>query len=961
MPTFYPGQEDYIAQLNLLPTASGANTWTQPQTIDVNSASAALTVKQAGAGASLVVTGTGGAEVARVAPGGTVTLGGTSAAPVFAVVAAGSSVNYWRATGGAAGNAEAPIFEVTGADTNIYANLTLKGSAEFRFKTNAGSAEQLRVSHIANAVNYFSLRGGATAAAPTVVAQGTDTTITNVYQTKGVGQHTFATGGGAPQFVVANVTSSVNYVTAYGGATGVGTQLNSNGTDANITSFYNSKATGSHQFWTGGGLQVLFVNVASAVNYAQLGGGTTGVGPTLSAQGASTDLHLYYQSKATGAHQFHTGGGMQLQVAHVASAVNYHHFYGNSTANPVGHQAAGSDTNINSQIVSKGTGWVGFYTGGGAQGYFANTANAVNYHWITGSATGVGIGLMAGGSDPNINHGITSKGTAGVSISTNSWANPVAFFGNVASAVNYATFGGAPASGFSVLAGVEGTSADIQLLHHTKGTYGHVFRTNGSAGQTQFAIPHTAGAVNNLTATGAATGAFPQLASTGTDAAVPMWFVSKGTGGHYFGTSGGTQLLVAHNTSTDYLQVSGGAGSSFLSSYGASASVNNIYGVKSNGYHRFDTTGTGGNTQFLIAHTASAVNYVQVTGSATTISPVLSTQGSDVNVGPWYSSKGNASHSFASGSGGLQFVVAHYASAVNYLSVNGASTTVWPAMAAAGSDINVGFEHRTKGTAGHNFTTNGGVLQFNVAHTASAVNYFQVFGAAAGLSPVKSVAGSDAIIGTILQSKGDGGHRFTTTGSQLNQFTVSSTASSVNWINATGAATTAWPSFTVQGSDTNVGALFQAKGASGLTFLVNGGAQFYVGSSASTVNYLQAKGSATANLPDVSVQGTDTNISLSHTTKGTGSHQFYTGGGYQVQITDVVSAVNRLYMRGSATGNACRIGILGTDANVDFELLPRGSGYLMFGTWTSNADAAVNGYVTIKDAGGTIRKLATIA
>ena len=34
---------------------------------------------------------------------------------------------------------------------------------------------------------------------------------------------------------------------------------------------------------------------------------------------------------------------------------------------------------------------------------------------------------------------------------------------------------------------------------------------------------------------------------------------------------------------------------------------------------------------------------------------------------------------------------------------------------------------------------------------------------------------------------------------------------------------------------------------------------------------------------------------------------------------------------------------------------------LRFGAWTSNADAAVNGYVTIKDAGGTVRKLATIA
>lgn len=37
------------------------------------------------------------------------------------------------------------------------------------------------------------------------------------------------------------------------------------------------------------------------------------------------------------------------------------------------------------------------------------------------------------------------------------------------------------------------------------------------------------------------------------------------------------------------------------------------------------------------------------------------------------------------------------------------------------------------------------------------------------------------------------------------------------------------------------------------------------------------------------------------------------------------------------------------------------SGTMRYGTWSSNADAAVNGYVTITDDGGTTRKLATIA
>lgn len=38
-----------------------------------------------------------------------------------------------------------------------------------------------------------------------------------------------------------------------------------------------------------------------------------------------------------------------------------------------------------------------------------------------------------------------------------------------------------------------------------------------------------------------------------------------------------------------------------------------------------------------------------------------------------------------------------------------------------------------------------------------------------------------------------------------------------------------------------------------------------------------------------------------------------------------------------------------------------GSGVLKFGTHTSSSDADVSGYVTIKDSGGTSRKLAVIS
>lgn len=52
---------------------------------------------------------------------------------------------------------------------------------------------------------------------------------------------------------------------------------------------------------------------------------------------------------------------------------------------------------------------------------------------------------------------------------------------------------------------------------------------------------------------------------------------------------------------------------------------------------------------------------------------------------------------------------------------------------------------------------------------------------------------------------------------------------------------------------------------------------------------------------------------------------------------------------------------VGTDTNIDLQLTPKGTGRVRFGTLTANADAPVTGYITIKDAGGTERKLAVIA
>jgi hypothetical protein len=97
--------------------------------------------------------------------------------------------------------------------------------------------------------------------------------------------------------------------------------------------------------------------------------------------------------------------------------------------------------------------------------------------------------------------------------------------------------------------------------------------------------------------------------------------------------------------------------------------------------------------------------------------------------------------------------------------------------------------------------------------------------------------------------------------------------------------------------------------------------------------------------------------------KGTENFVFATSAGTAAQflIAHTASAVNYLQVTGGATGNAATMSAAGSDTNIDLALTPKGTGNVRFGTLTANADAPITGYITIKDAGGTTRKLAIIA
>jgi hypothetical protein len=132
------------------------------------------------------------------------------------------------------------------------------------------------------------------------------------------------------------------------------------------------------------------------------------------------------------------------------------------------------------------------------------------------------------------------------------------------------------------------------------------------------------------------------------------------------------------------------------------------------------------------------------------------------------------------------------------------------------------------------------------------------------------------------------------------------------------------------------------------------------------VNYPVLENATTGNLPVFRFLGSDANVGAQFVTQGLGAVRFASAGSGnndEFRVGGVNSApVNYAHAYGSNSGSGLAVmEAKGTDTNVSLRLLTKGTGTVSFGSFTSNADTAVTGYILITDAAGNQRKLATIA
>jgi hypothetical protein len=675
---------------------------------------------------------------------------------------------------------------------------------------------------------------------------------------------------------------------------------------------------------------------ASAANYLLGRGQISGNNPSLRSAGSDTNVSLLLGSQNAGNIRFLTNSlnDEQLRVSHTASAVNYVQVTGNITSNSPQISFTGSDAGVGGALIAKGNGAISFFNNGATTSRQFRVGagvvtTAVNYINADGSATGNATQFQTLGTDTNIAMALRTSGTGAIDLAAGSRGVNISNGGTVTaitrtvSGSGYTSLPTVAISAPTTAGGVQATASVGSMFTNTATVQsGGTGYTNGDVLTIVGGTAITSAAT--YTVTGVSGGAVTSVTPLNFNqySVLPTNPVST-TGGTGSGatlnlTYGiGTVAFTITNAGSGYVEqptvtFSGGGGSGAA----AYASVGGVTELK------FVGTGTDSVTNQAAKITTSAgtaMTFRQIGGSDTfwQVGAASGTTGliakGNANGNALVGANGTGSVRLTTNGDGLneQLRVTHTASAVNYVQVTGAATGSRVALSAQGSDTNIGFAYNTKGAQNHIFQTNSSNLQFVVANRASAANWAQVQGAVAGSSPTFAVDGSDTNIDLTLTPKGTGAVRDVTGGGE--QLRVSNTASAVNYVNITGAAT----------------------GNPGVCF--------------------------------ISAQGSDTNISLASVNKGTGAFSWFNGGSTGSRLFRVnggaTNMANHLQIDAAAAGSfpSLSVGSLSADTNVDLALTPKGTGNVRFGTYTANMALTIQGYVEIKDSGGTVRRLAVIA
>jgi len=635
----------------------------------------------------------------------------------------------------------------------------------------------------------------------------------------GSGFINFATNGTAltTQARVTHTASAVNFVQATGSATLTGgPTVSAQGSDSNIPIRLQYKGSaGFVDLVNAAGWSGLRVQTANTPNFIQINGTASGTAPSVTVASSSVDTNvpITLQTKGTGA----------LNLAPGSSGVNISN---GTTVTAITRTNAGSGyTGIPAVAISAPT------TAGGVQ---ATATVAMEPNTIT---------IASGGTGYTLNDVLTFVGGTIGSQSTQVTVTGVS--GGVITSVNQTRFGrytGLPTNPISVTGGT-GSGATFNCVYVIAPDF---TITNAGSGYVEQPTVTFSGGGGSGAAAYATVGSTPVVRTLGS----AMDFFTPS--GRQFSVS---EQFSAGSVAANWIQVSGrGAGAGpTIASQGADTNINLLYVAKGTGAHVF-TTASGATDQLRVTHTASAVNFVQVTGAATGANPSITVQGSDaarsLNIG----SKGTTFVILANNGTVPHFSAGGTGSAVNYLNARGSATGSGPQLEVVGADTNIPLVLQPKGTGALQAQQTDSTATGGNARGANAVDWQTVRGAASQVA-----SGANAVIGGGLNNTA-GANSYAVVAGGFNN-----TATGVygNILGGTGNTASGYHAGIVAGNAHTAGGFFN--------FI--GGGSINTGTANAAVT-TQATTTVTSGSTAVTLSGSNASIRVGQMIRGTGMNDF---------------------------------------------------------------------------------------
>ena len=832
----------------------------------------------------------------------------------FRVTTSGqTATNYWQALG----HGTAGILRSSGATAD--SQIHTAGTGSLLLGTNSGFI-QTRIAHTANAVNHLQLTGNSTGGAPTISGVGSDTNVSLFLLTKGTGAVEFRNDPAAAVFgieLAGNTTvDKTTFIDFHSSAsTDYDFRLGRDGGVNNSVTYVNA-GTGNHRFLTTSLEQFRVAHTASAVNYLQVTGGATGSGPVISAQGSDSNINLTLNVKNSagviinanqrdntpfgGSANIVALGTAQGQVTSLSFKPT---FVGSADMAPrrAGEISVGFTANWSSEYMNLGVGGINANDGNFIPKTVLQLTNpnsatatpAVNYFGMRGSTTGVAPVLSVAGSDTNISLVIQSKGTGALNLAAGSSGVNVSN-GTTVTAITRTLAGTGYTSVPTISISAPTTAGGVQATATTFIEF--VGTATVATGGTSYTLNDTLtvsggtfNAVVTLTVTGVSAGIITSVTrlAVGQYTVLPTNPVSVtgGTGsGATFNLSWGiTNTFTITNAGSGYVEqptvtFSGGGGSG-AAAYASVGSANIIKSLGSSTVSALSTASFVFQTPntvapaFIIREAVGADSFVMLNPQSG-YTNFVALGGANANFGLFANGTGTLQLGTSGTSNIIQMQVSHTASAVNYVQVTGSATGSTPTISAQGSDTNLALQLASKNTAVISLITNGS-KQFDVYGPISAANFIRAAGAVVGSAPSFTANGSDTNIDLILTPKGTG------------------------VVKTTGGLYVSEAGYSVLGGRLQItsagsGGVINQADNSPLTFKLNSVNVLDLPYSASAVNYAQLYNSATGNAIWLKTNGTDTNIGLALQSKGTGAITLAAGSsGVNVSNGTTVTAITR--------------------------------------------------------------------